>query len=133
MNPEIRDFVDRSDYCQGALSELAKLLPADDTALDALIGETVAESGQTEFVFVTMAALCAGRPVQARHLARGTILMPDKHTFGTIALHMDGDIAEPLLEAVTNLNLPTRELLTTALFLAANWHQKNLEKHHENL
>jgi hypothetical protein len=125
MNPEIRDFIARSDYYQGAVRELAGLLPAEDAALDALIAETVAESDETEFVFVTMAALGAGRPVQARHLARGIMLMPEKHTFGTIALHMEGDIAEPLLEAVTKLTLPTMELLSSALFLAAQWHQEH--------
>jgi hypothetical protein len=38
---------------------------------------------------------------------------------------MEGDIAGPLLEAVTNLNLTTPELVSSALFLAAKWHEEN--------
>ena len=127
MNPEIREYIARSDYYRGSVQELGKLLPADDAALDGLIAETVAENDQLAFIFVTMAALCAGRPVQARHLARGTSLMPEKFTLGTIASHMAGDIAKPLLEAVTEQNLSIPELASTALYLAANWHQEHGE------
>jgi len=125
MQPEIKQFIEHSDYYQGAVRDLAKLLPADDAELDALIGETVAASDQRAFIFITIAALEAQRPVDARHLARGTMLMPDKHALGTIALHMTGDIAQPLLEAVTSLNLETPELVSSALFLAAHWQKEN--------
>ena len=127
MTPEIREFIARSDYYRGAVQELAGLLPAEEAALDALIGETVAESDQTAFGFIVMAALCAGRPVQARHLARGTGLMPEKLTLGIIASHM-GDVQGPLLEAVTNLGLQVEEVASTALFLAAKWHEEHGER-----
>lgn len=121
MQAELQQFIEQADYYQGSVRELAPMLPADDAALDALIGETVAASDQLAFVFIVMAALGANRPVQARHLARGTMLMPDKHMLGLIAVHLTGDIAGPLVEAVTSLCLPTTELISTALFLAAHW------------
>jgi hypothetical protein len=67
MHPEIRQFIEQSEYCQGALRELATMLPGSDTELDELIGETVTASDQRGFVFVVMAALLTDRPVQARH------------------------------------------------------------------
>src|SRR5690242_16046962 len=121
MSPEIHDFIERSQFCQGAIRELAGMLPADDDALDALIAETVAASDQIEFVFIVLAALSAGRRVPGRHLARGTILLSDKITLGVIACHMDGDIAGPLIEAVTRLRLASKELISSALYLAARW------------
>jgi hypothetical protein len=122
---ELREFISRSDYCQEASRELARLLPQDDALLDEVIGEVAASNNQLEFVFVVMAALAAGRPVQGRHLAMATHLMPEKHTMGAVAMHMQGDIGGPLLDAVTNLNLPSAELVAVALYLAATWYQKN--------
>jgi hypothetical protein len=117
----LQEFVARTDYYQGSIRELAGLLPADDTALDTLIAQAVAASADQEFIYVVMAALTAGRPVAARHLARGTILIPDKWTLGIIATHSQGDIASPLVEAVRELRLPSTELVSSALFLAAEW------------
>ncbi len=126
MSREIHDFIERSDYFEGSVRELAGMLPPDDLALDRLIGETVATSDQNAFAFIAMAAFHAGRPVQARHLARGTILMPEKLTLGTFACHMEGDITTPLTDAVTNQVLPSTEIISTSLFLAAKWHQEHV-------
>ena len=125
MNLEIQTFIEQSDYYRDTVSQLAGMLPADDTALDLLIDEAVAASDQTAFAFVVMAAFHANRPVHARHLARGTMLMPEKITLGVFACHMTGDIATPLTAAVMNLRLPAMELVSSAVFLAAHWHQEN--------
>ncbi len=124
MNPEIREFIGRSAYCQREVRTLAGMLPADNAALDALIGETVVTSDQREFLFLVMAALSAGRPVSARHLALGTVLIPDPWTLGGIVTHMQGDIATPLVEAVRNVFLPPN-IVANALFLAAHWHEEH--------
>lgn len=124
MNSTIHDFIERSHYCQATLLQLGTMLPPEDAALDALIGDLVQASDQHQFVFVVMAALCAGRPVQARHLARGTVLLPERLTLGIIASHMQGDITAPLIEAASRGNLGA-ELASTALFLAAHWHQQH--------
>ena len=125
MNLEIQTFVEQSDYYRDTVCQLAGMLPADDAALDLLIGETIAASDQTAFAFVVMAAFQANRPVPARHLARGTMLMPEKITLGVFACHMTGDIATPLTEALMNLRLPATELVSSAAYLAARWHQDN--------
>ena len=124
MSPEIREFIGRSHYCQSAVRELALMLPADETALDALIGEAVARTEDVEFIFLVMAVFAAGRKVQARHLARGTILMPETWTLGMVALHMEGDIATPLVEAVWTLKL-NAAIVASALLLAAHWHEEH--------
>ncbi len=125
MNLEIQTFVEHSEYYRDTVCQLAGMLPADDAALDLLVDETVAASDQTAFAFVVMAAFQANRPVSAHHLARGTMLMPEKITLGVFACHMTGDIATPVIEAVTNLRLPAMELVSSAIFLAAHWHQEN--------
>ena len=125
MNQEIHDFIERSDYYRDSVRVLAGMLPPEDEALDRLIGETVAASDQNAFAFIVMAAFQAGRPVQARHLARGIILMPEKITLGAFACHMQGDITGPLTDALTNLHLSTAEFVSSALFLAARWHQEH--------
>ena len=47
MNLEIQTFIEQSDYYRDTVSQLAGMLPADDTALDLLIDEAVAASDQT--------------------------------------------------------------------------------------
>src|SRR5437762_1864568 len=59
--------------------------------------------------------------VQARHLARGAMLLPDKWVLGAFACHVQGDVAGALLEAITETKLPF-ELLPSALYLAARFH-----------
>src|ERR1051325_9465684 len=116
----IREFIARADFHRAAIRELMGLLPAGDAALDRIIGEAVTRSEDLEFIFLVLAALCAERPVQARHLAHGTMLVPDKYLLGVIASRMQGDMAAPLLHAASELRLPTTEMVSTALFLAAS-------------
>jgi hypothetical protein len=122
MTSEMAEFIGRSPYCKATVRELAGMLPADEAGLDELIAGTVARSDNLQFCFVAMAAFCAGRPVQARHLARGAILLPEKWTVGLFACHMTGEVAGPLLDAVTNTRL-TGEILSSALYLAARFHR----------
>ena len=121
MTPELHDLIAGSHYTQATVREVAALLPGDDAALDALIGGLVAHCDDIEFVMVTQAALLAGRPVQARHLGRGAMLLPDRWTLGAFACHVQGDVAGALLEAVTETKL-SPELLPGALYLAARFH-----------
>ena len=124
MNPEMRALIERESYCRATMNELAALLPKDDGELDLLIGDTVARSDQLDFIYIVMAALIAERPVQARHLRHGLILMPERWTLGVIATHMVGDIATPLAEAVTSVKLDL-EVLAAAVYLAAWWRQEH--------
>ena len=121
MNPEMRDLIARSPFTQATVREVAAMLPEDDTALDALIGETVGRNDELEFIEVVQAALVKERPVSARHLARGTMLLQSKWLLGAFACHMEGDVAAPLVAAILETRLPA-ELLPTALYLAARFH-----------
>ena len=63
MNPEIRDFIARSDYYQGAVRELAGLLPAEDAALDELIADNTKapwEPGTTPRISALKEEVAAG-------------------------------------------------------------------------
>ena len=121
MTPELRDLIARSPYTQATVREVAALLPEDDAGLDAQIGDPVARCDGVEFVVMVMAALSLGRPVQARHLARGAMLLPDKWVLGAFACQMQGDVTGPLLEAITETQLPDA-LLPSALYLAVRFH-----------
>ncbi len=124
MQTELRQFIEQARYCKPAVLRVAELLPAEDAALDALIGEIVSAANQTEFVYVVMATLATGRPVSVRHLARGAMLMPHWLYLGWIAWHMTGELPEPLLDAVQHTQLP-RDLEATALYVIAAWCQQH--------
>lgn len=124
MQPEMRQFIEQARYRKATVLRVAEMLPADDAALDELIGEIVAAANQTEFTYVVMAALAAGRPVSVRHLPRGAMLMQHWLFLGWIAWHMTGELAEPLLDAVQHTQL-SRDVEATALYVIAAWCQKH--------
>jgi len=119
MNADIRAFIRNLSYCKDDMHALARMLPGDDGELDAMIADTVTRSDRDEFIFIVIAALSAGRAVQARHLERGLFLMPNISYLGLLATHMQGDVSKPLLTAVRNIR-PDSELIVPALFLAAH-------------
>ena len=103
---------------------VAEMLPADDVELDGWIAEAVRENDLIAFMYLVLAALSRDRPVDARHLARGAMLLPDPAWLGRVALRMYGDVAEHLLEAIHNTMLkPQCEAL--ALYITAAWCQEH--------
>jgi hypothetical protein len=122
MNPELRQFIEQARFCKPSVLRVAEMLPADDAALDELIGEIISAANQTEFTYVVLAALVTGRPVSVRHLPRGAMLMPHWSHMGWIAWHMTGELPEPLLDAVQHTQL-ARDLEATALYVIAAWCQ----------
>src|SRR4030095_11892927 len=90
MSPELRDIIQRSRWHLGAVKAVAALLPADDFELDRLIARAVADNEIPGFVYLVVAALGEGRPVDARHLRRGGPLIPDQYLFASIAGAMLG-------------------------------------------
>ena len=123
MSPELRQLLNRSKFHRGAVNAVAALLPADDGELDGLIGETVRERDQFGFVSITMAALQTGRKVDARHLADGAMMIPTVNLLGGIVLHLQGELAGPLLLAVEHSKLRP-EVEAAALFLIGVWCQE---------
>jgi len=124
MTPELRQIINRSKLHQGALREVLALLPAGDAELDELVAETVREHFQVGFAFVVLAALDAGRPVQARHLAGGAMMLPDDILVGLAAWRMQGDVAGALMEAVKHSRFRP-DVEAAVMYLVAAWCKEN--------
>lgn len=99
---------------------VAALLPAEDSELDALLAESVQAKDQVAFVFLTFAALTRERPVDARHLAGGAMMLSDATLLGVVTWHTQGDVPAALLAAMQHTILAS---ITEAamLFLIAAW------------
>ena len=76
MDQELVEQARLSRYFVGDLRLLAGKLPADDAALDALLGRLVEQGDELAFTHCLLAALDAEREVDAQHLVRGTALLP---------------------------------------------------------
>ena len=120
MDTELRALIDRSTFHQGAVREVAALLPTTNDDLDALLAETIAVGDPLGFLLVTVAALDAGRRVDARCLVAGTALLNDPMRLGNLAWKMDGDVPGALMAAVKH-GVLSQTVLATALFLVAAW------------
>ena len=120
MSPELRNLLDRSKFHKAAVMAVKELLPAEDSALDALIEESVRAKDQSGFVYVTLAAQVGGRPVDARHLAGGAMMIKDEHLLGIVAWHTQGELPEALLFAMQHTILAA-QTEAAMLFLIAAW------------
>jgi len=119
MQTELRQFIEEARFYKAAALRVAELLPPDDAALDELIAEVVRDGDQKGFLLIVVAALSRERRVDARHLARGAMMLPAYQWFPLVA-RFHGDLPEPLLAAIeqTQLQRPCEAL---ALLLAAAW------------
>ncbi len=68
MNPELRRYIRESILDRAAIRHIQTMLP-DDAELDRWLEQTAADYEGNEFVCLVIAALGAGRQVDARHLA----------------------------------------------------------------
>jgi hypothetical protein len=120
MNPELRQFTEKCLFCLASVQRVAELLPADDTELDVLLGEMVQENNPKAFLMVVVAALGRARPVPARHLAPGAMLLGHELWLGNVMMKAQGDVPEAVLDAIENTRLsPTCEAV--ALMVMADW------------
>lgn len=124
MSPEMRDIIQRSRWHLGAVKAVAALLPADDSELDRLIEQAVADNEVPGFIYIVVAALGEGRPVDARHLRRGGPLIPDQYLLASLAGAMRGDVMDAILDALEHTTL-TQEMRAMGLFVAAAWWRTN--------
>ena len=120
MDPELRDRIDHSLFHQGAVREVAALMPATDEELGAQIAETVAASDQMGFLLLTTAALDAGRRVGAEHLVGGTTLFADGFRLGNLAWKMEGDVPGALIAAMKH-GVLRQDVHAGAFFIVAAW------------
>lgn len=108
------------EFFQGALRDLAQVLPPDDAELNAAIAEVVATRDERAFRSLFFAALGAGRKVDAQHLAEGSALFSGPPELLCSARSCRGDVASALLAAVLGGRMGI-ERETTALLLARMW------------
>jgi len=120
MNPELRQFIEQCLFCLASVQRVAELLPSDNAELDALIGETVQENNPKSFLLVVVAALSRERPVPARHLASGAMLLGHELWLGNVMMKAQGDVPEPVLDAIENTRLSTN-CEAVALMVMADW------------
>ena len=123
MRQDIREFIERSRFHLATVQEMAGRLPADDAELDAWVAEAVRENDFKAFMHLLVAALSVERRVDARHLARGAMMLPYHQWLGCAAWHMQGDVPEHLLDAIQHTRLKP-EMEAAGLFVAAAWCQE---------
>ena len=120
MDAALREQIDHSRFHQGAIRELAAMLPATDEALSAQIAETITAHDHMGFALLMTAALHAGRRVSAEHLVGGTALTGDPSRLGNFAWKMEGDVPAALMVPIRHGGI-SREMQAGALFIVAAW------------
>jgi hypothetical protein len=124
MQTELRQFIEQARFYKASILRVAELLPAEDTALDELIAAAVQTGDQKTFMFVVLAALSRERRVDARHLARGAMMLPFYQWVGSVASRMHGDVPEHLLAAIEQTQL-SRSCEAAALMTVAAWSEEH--------
>ena len=99
MDPELRRYIRETTLNRAAIRHIQTMLP-DDTELDAWLEQTATDYAGDEFLCLVIAALGAGREVQARHLAKGATALAAGDMLPEIAMKMTRDVAGFLMQAV---------------------------------
>ena len=107
-------------FCRPALRDLALRLPPEDQALDQILAEIVRDRDEIAFTHLLLAALSAGRPVDAHHLVLGASLLADPGLLASVVPHLKGDVTDCLLKAVEGGAMGW-EREAVVLLLAADW------------
>ncbi len=105
---------------RGAIEGLGPRLPENDEDLHRLLARLVATKNELAFPRIVLAALCAGRRVDASHLVEGAALFPEPESMSSAAWHCSGEVGVALVDAV-KAGLMGIERETTALAVAAAW------------
>src|SRR3970040_1845154 len=120
---EAHPFVLRAESARlsrDAIEALTGEIPKDAGQVDGLLEECIDRYFARAFTTAALAALHAGIPVDARHLAEGPRLLPDPGFIAKLSAYMAGDVVGALVGAVADGRLSwQREAL--ALFLGAHW------------
>jgi SEC-C motif len=120
MKPELRAFTHQSLLDQRSLQHVIANLPTDDAELDREIEAALDGDQPNEFKFLSLAALAAERPVDARHLVKGIAMLDRTNCLPEVALRMRGDVGGYLVKGVEAAFMD-REISAQALCLAAVW------------
>jgi SEC-C motif len=114
-------------YYQEGLRELGRHLPLEDEQLDRILAETAAAKDDLAFTHLILAALAAGRTVDARHLVEGAVLFPGLKPFASAALHCSGNVARVLAQALGRGGFQSHAE-TGVLAVAAVWCEAHPEE-----
>ena len=117
---QLLDRAQECRFCQSDLKALQKDLPANDDQLDQLFGEAIERQDEVAFTNILLAALDMERPVDARHLAGGAVLLPDPAFLAALTMRSTGDAASALVEAVSRGGMG-HEREAAALLMGAKW------------
>src|SRR5438034_2560406 len=120
MREDLRSFIDNSSFSRAAVAGVAEVLPVTDAELNACIAEAVSQDDLMAFMLLVVAALSRGRPVDARHLARGARLLPGAEYLICVVWRMQGHMPEYLLEGMRNTAMH-RVCESAALLIIALW------------
>jgi hypothetical protein len=120
MEEAFREFIRHADFDLASVQQVMERLPADDAELDKIIEEAVAGLEEREFKYLSIAALLAGRPVDARHLNGGIGLIAKTGWLTDVALRMHGEIGQSLIDGLRAAMYPA-DVQGEALALAAVW------------
>jgi hypothetical protein len=112
--------LETANYDRQSLDRIQPLLPAEDDELDALIERLLSEDAGAEFCVLVLAALAANRPVDARHLVRGTAALLRQGLLSMSAMRMCGDVGRYFLQALDTGSFDHAEI-AVVLFLVAIW------------
>jgi hypothetical protein len=126
MSPELRQFIDQSLFCRAAVQRVAELLPPDEAGLDGVIAETVRENNPKALFHVLVAALGAGRRVDAHHLTTGATLLGHPVWLGNILMKVGGEMPEAVLAAVENSRF-AQHIEAAALLVIQDWCREQRE------
>ena len=124
MEPQLRALLDHAKFYQGAVHDVAALLPPTDDELAALITETCAAADQLGFLLVTTAAVHGRRTLDAALLECCAGLMVEVTRLGCFAWKMTGDVPGALLAALARDRF-ARPLHAGMLFVIAAWCTKH--------
>jgi len=121
MLPLIREIIDNSKFSHIAVTEIARLLPDEDSDLDRWLGEAIHSHDENGFIFLIAAAIHQGKRVDSKHLGAGISMLPHLHALANVAWNVEGtDIPEQLLVG-TRRTIVGHEIHAAALFVAGEW------------
>jgi hypothetical protein len=85
-----------------AIEAFAEELPREPKEIERLLDECIEGCHGRAFTVVSLAALHAGIPVEARFLIEGARLLPNPGYLARLSVHMTGDVTAALLSAVAD-------------------------------
>jgi len=90
MDAQLLQFIRQADFDRASVQYVAERLPADDAELAREIERTAARLEEREFRYLSLAALVAGRRVDARHLVGSISMLAKTEWLAEVALRMQG-------------------------------------------